>query len=250
MGTVEKRFSTRPPRSLVRLPNCTMTFRDGRAIADRVRWAEERARLQHNLISLKEALEDLETRATANKAAASVRLQDSRDDRDRFSREASFLRDAVDSLRVELAEALAVAAQTNSDGSLSGKGCQAEAFSSLESAAAAESEGPPETSGDGVGDAQSAGQSDGPGHPDEVDAKEREACEAEDVRPRAAETEIGEENAAERKRPEAELVEGSSAKADARLDIRAGKARGDTAADVPGRDRWPDDGYDGSIGKF
>lgn len=82
-------------------------------MADRVEWAEERARLQHNLMSLTEALKDREARAAMDEEAAESRLQMVREDRDRFAQEAVSLREAEDSLRIELSEALSAAAASS-----------------------------------------------------------------------------------------------------------------------------------------
>ena len=76
------------------------------SVRDRTRWAEEQARLHHNLLSLREALRDREAQAEADEVATSSRLKAARDDGNRSAREAASLREMVDSLRVELAEAL------------------------------------------------------------------------------------------------------------------------------------------------
>lgn len=77
-----------------------------RCTNDSVKWAEERARLQHNLLSLTEALRDREARAEVDEKAAALLLTTARDDRDRFKSETVSLRSAADSLRVELAQVL------------------------------------------------------------------------------------------------------------------------------------------------
>ncbi|CAM9700671.1 unnamed protein product [Scytosiphon promiscuus] len=80
------------------------------SLEDRISWAEERARLHHNLLSLRQALRDREGQADTEKAALSLRLKAAQDDRDRASRDRVSLREEADTLRVELAEALVLAA--------------------------------------------------------------------------------------------------------------------------------------------
>eukprot|EP00903_Cladosiphon_okamuranus_P014723 g13643.t1 len=80
------------------------------SVWDRAAWAEERARLHHNLLSLREALQDREVQAEADEAALSSRLEAAQDEGERSARESASLRETVDSLRVELAEALVAAA--------------------------------------------------------------------------------------------------------------------------------------------
>lgn len=89
------------------------------SVGDKVQWAEERARLNHNLLSLRQALQDREIQAEADEAATSSRLKASQDDNDRSARERVSLRETVHSLRVELAEALLLAAAAKREGSVS-----------------------------------------------------------------------------------------------------------------------------------
>lgn len=76
-------------------------------------WVEERARLQHNLLSLQKLLEEREERAAADESAAASLLEKTRNDRDRFKNGTVSLQNAAESLRVELAEALSSLAETH-----------------------------------------------------------------------------------------------------------------------------------------
>lgn len=82
-------------------------------MAEKLQWAEERARLQHNLLSLQEVLEEQAATATTEESTTAALLEQARSDRDRFKREAISLQNAVESLRLELAEALSSLAEKN-----------------------------------------------------------------------------------------------------------------------------------------
>lgn len=99
-------------------------------LADKVAWPEERARLHHNLLSLKQALEDRETRAVKENAASSTLLKTARDDCDRIARDAASLRQAADCFRVELAEALTAAAKSERGSDAGGTADRAEVLGS------------------------------------------------------------------------------------------------------------------------
>lgn len=116
-----------PPRLPCPTPDGTANIR---LLADKVAWPEERARLHHNLLSLKIALEDRETRAVKENEASSTLLKTARDDCDRLARDAASLRQAADSFRVELAETLTAAAKSERGSDAGGTADPAEVLGS------------------------------------------------------------------------------------------------------------------------
>lgn len=88
------------------MPACLSVRLRSSTAGGTIKWAEERARLRHKLLTLEKSLEEQETHAAAEETAASMRLETARKDSNRFAREAFRLQNAVDLLRVELAEAL------------------------------------------------------------------------------------------------------------------------------------------------
>lgn len=80
---------------------------------EKVQWTEERARLQHNLLSLQKLLEQREARAATEESAVASLLEKTRNDRDRFKNETVSLQHSAESLRVELAHALSSLAETH-----------------------------------------------------------------------------------------------------------------------------------------
>ncbi|CAN0536662.1 unnamed protein product, partial [Ectocarpus sp. 12 AP-2014] len=207
----------------------TSPFSRRPSIGNRVEWAEERARLQHNLMSLREALEDRERQAEAVEAAMSSRLKAARDDRDRSAREKGNLREAVDSLRVELAEALELAASSSGrrDGGVSLGGDEALTSGSV-SAAGGDNDG---CGGEGVGGAR-------------PDGRRGEGLQERETEGGNGETEGsgGHAVAVKMQKGEAE-AEGPEHR---RVDVVSGGA----PATVSGAgDRWLDGGFEGNIGE-
>ncbi|CAM9900942.1 unnamed protein product [Ectocarpus sp. 6 AP-2014] len=207
---------------------------DRPSIGNRVEWAEERARLQHNLMSLREALEDRERQAEADEAAMSSRLKAARDDRDRSAREKGNLREAVDSLRVELAEALALAASSSGrrDGgvSLGGNGAPEAlgATSGSDATAGGDNDG---CGGEGVGGAR-------------LDGRRWEGLQERESEGSDGETEGGGGHAV------AVKVQKGEAEAEGPEHRRVGAVSGGAPAAVSGaRDRWLDGGFEGTIGE-
>ncbi|CAM9716415.1 unnamed protein product [Ectocarpus sp. 4 AP-2014] len=209
-------------------------FTDRPSIGNRVEWAEERARLQHNLMSLREALEDRERQVEADEAAMSSRLKAARDDRDRSAREKGNLREAVDSLRMELAEALALAASYSgrSDGGVffGGKGALG-AFGVTSGSVAAAGGDNNGCGGERVGGARSDGRC-------EEGLQERES-EGGD-----GETEVSGGDAV------AVKVQKGAAEAEGPEHRRGDVVSGGAPATASGaRDRWLDGGFEGTIGE-
>ena len=218
---------------------------------DRVAWAEERARLHHNLLSLREALRDGEAQAEADKAALSSRLEAAQDEGERSARERASLREALDSLRVELAEALLAAAATaprrHDDGSVSvggggggdGDAGGAHAPPAVETsdsiAAREEEEEEPhadEEAGGGGGD---------DGEVVRAGGGRREEGAEESVGDRGTDTKEGCVREPENGGQPAEVA-GSAHR-------RIGSS-GDGAVATGARDRWLDGGFEGSVGEL
>eukprot|EP00752_Nemacystus_decipiens_P010849 g9647.t1 len=237
---------------------------------DRAAWAEERARLHHNLLSLGEALRDREAQAEADEAALSARLKAAQGKVEQSTRERASLREALDSLRVELAEALVAAAAAAAaaagpgsleDGSVAGAGFEGEgegeggahALPALEPsgsvATGEKEEEPPRAEGAAIG---GGGGDDGEVVPTGggvreegaegglgergPDAKEGHVRGQENGgRPPAAATAAATE---EERKPEAE---------GAGVEHRRVGSGGDRAAAAETRDRWLDGGFEGSV---
>lgn len=235
---------------------------------DRAAWAEERARLHHNLLSLREALQDREAQAEADEAALSSRLKAAGDEGERSARESASLRETLDSLRVELAEALvataaAVGPGRRDDGSVSvgrrgdgggggsgggdGGGDRARPASveaSSGSIAGREQEGKPRAEGGagGGGDGEVVRISGGRSEDGVEEGVEGRGSEMKDGSVR--ELENGGRQAAtvaEERKPEAE---GAGA------EHRCVGSGGDGAAATGTRDRWLDGGFEGTVGEL
>lgn len=186
-------------------------------------------------MSLREALEERERQAEADEAVMSSRLKAALDDRDRSASEKGNLREAVDSLRVELAEALVLAACSSGrrDGgvTLGGNGppgALGVAPGSVAAAAGVDNDG---CGGEGVGGARPRGR-----RGESLQERESEGCDGE--------TEGGGRQAVtvEVQKGEAE-AEGPEHR---RVDVVNGGA---PAAASGARDRWLDGGFEGTIGE-
>lgn len=212
----------------------TSPFSRRPSIGNRVEWAEERARLQHNLMSLREALEDRERQAEADEAAMSSRLKAARDDRDRSAREKGNLREAVDSLRVELTEALALAASSSGrrDGGVSLGGNGAPGALGVTSGCVAAAGGDNDCcGGEGVVGAR-------------PDRRRGESLQERESEGGDGETEGGGGHAVPVKMQKGEAeAEGPEHR---RVDVVSGGA---PAAVSGARDRWLDGGFEGTIGE-
>lgn len=201
-------------------------------------------------MSLTEALEEREARCEADEIASSLRLQATRSDGDRFAREAGFLREVADSLRVELADALAAAAKSENGRAIGGNGVQGEVSPSRLFSAAKEGTWP---AGGNGGD---FGEGEGP-------QEDGEVCrsEGQDVREEEADEVVAhvDEEEGEMTRGVKGVEGGSPSVTQAGADSGEPEAgRGDlqahagsgTAPPVAGREGWLEGGYDGSTGDF
>lgn len=220
-------------------------------VGDRVEWAEERACLNHNLVSLRQALQDREAQAEADEAATSSRLKASQNDFDRSARERVSLAKAIDSLRVELAEALLLAAATRR-GSVSGgrdevrERHQVRERQAVSGSVMVSRDGDVPVEEDGVGGHDEVGRPDGGarrGEPARTGAQEPE--------PEPDTGEESEQGADVCGRSEVTAEGQGEEAAQAGSDHRVVSTGGGGAAAVVmrTRDRWLDGGFEGAIGE-